>query len=71
MAEPLKLDFTDTDRHSAGGQKLTKYLEARLSQLRIRNDVERSDEQTANLRGRIAEIKKLFEFCEGRQSTAE
>lgn len=57
MTEPL---ITTHDRNSAVWQKLKPYLESRLEMLRQQNDGNRTEAQTAKLRGRIAEIKAIL-----------
>lgn len=42
------------------GAKIKAYLEERLERLRVENDADNSPERTANIRGRIAEIKTML-----------
>lgn len=58
MRVPLLL--TIEERRSALWQKLEAHLEARLSDLRKQNDGNWSDVDTANLRGRIAEVRLMI-----------
>jgi len=57
MSEPL---LSVNDRTSAVWQKLKPYLEKRLETLRRKNDSDKSQEQTAKLRGQIAEVNHLL-----------
>ena len=57
MSEPL---LTVNDRTSAVWQKLKPYFEKRLESLRRKNDGDKSPEQTAKLRGQIAEVSHLL-----------
>lgn len=57
-AQPL---LSTSDRNSAAWSKLARHLESRLDTLRKQNDGPLDAESTANLRGRIAEIKALLE----------
>ena len=53
--------FLDThDRQSAVWMRLKEHYEARLTLLRSSNDGSITAEQTAKLRGRIAEVKALL-----------
>jgi len=58
MADP-KLKLTPLERDSAVWRKIKKYVEDRLVEMRERNDGNHSDIKTAQLRGRIAELKNL------------
>ncbi len=53
-------ELTPADKHSPTWMRLKEHLNARLQTLRIQNDAEATPEQTANRRGRIAEIKFLL-----------
>jgi hypothetical protein len=65
------LGFTTADRQTGTFIKMQKFLEERLAQLRRMNDAQQAEEKTALLRGRISEIKRLMDLCEGRQTLAE
>ncbi len=51
--------LTQEERHSSLAIKMEKYLSARIDGLRKQNDGDRNAEETAKLRGRIAELKIL------------
>jgi hypothetical protein len=55
MKKPFAL--TRDERNSALWNKLIDHWESRLEVLRIQNDGDKSDIDTANLRGRIAQVK--------------
>ena len=58
MNEPkLPLALTHEERLSPLWQKLKEHWEARLSSLRKDNDREQPESATAQLRGRLAELK--------------
>lgn len=52
--------LTEQDRHSACWLKLKAYYEERLALLRVQNDADLNDMDTAKLRGRIKEIRALL-----------
>jgi hypothetical protein len=54
------LELTDIDLNSELWHKLLPYLAARLALLRRKNDAQLGPEQTATLRGQIAELKNLL-----------
>jgi hypothetical protein len=56
----LSADLNQNDFNSATWQKLRLHLEARLITLRARNDASMNAEDTARLRGQIAELKTLL-----------
>lgn len=57
----LELVIDDRDRYTELWQKLQAHLVARLDMLRRKNDATNlTPEQTAVLRGQIAELKKLL-----------
>lgn len=57
MSEPI---LTPGDRQSAVWQKLKKYIDAQLEQLRKRNDGPLTNERTLELRGQIRALKALL-----------
>lgn len=63
MNEPARVEplLTVGDRLSPLWAKVSKHLEARLHSLRCQNDGDKNTEETAKLRGRIAEIKALLD----------
>ncbi len=58
------MKLNDTERNSAPWQKVKAELESRLDLFRRKNDSNLDAEQTAKLRGRIAEIKNLLALGE-------
>ena len=48
------------ERHTQLWRDLMRHVEARIAELRQRNDADQEDRATANLRGRIAELKALL-----------
>ncbi len=56
MSSPLTKD----DITSPTWLRLRAHYEAELAKLRVKNDAEHDPDQTARLRGRIAEIKNLL-----------
>ena len=54
------IEFKLQDAQNPLWQKLKPYLEERLENLRKMNDGDHNDLGTANLRGRIAEVKALL-----------
>lgn len=59
MAEPV---LNASDINSPTWKRIKEHYEARLLRLRIKNDVSRSEVETARLRGQIAEIKTLLDL---------
>ena len=57
MSEPV---LSHLERDSAAWQKLKKHFNARLSELRLKNDNDMTEAQSIRLRARIAEIKYLL-----------
>jgi hypothetical protein len=51
---------SELERQSVLWAKLKRHLEARIARLRALNDRPRSADETARLRGRIAEAKSLL-----------
>jgi hypothetical protein len=61
MNEPrLPLALSIEERRSPLWRKLTAHFESRLADMRQQNDGQRSDIETAHLRGQIAQIKSLL-----------
>lgn len=57
--------LTKEERLSSAWLKIRAVLEERLSGLRMQNDGDKNATDTANLRGRISEIKRILtEFGE-------
>jgi hypothetical protein len=59
------------DLRSPAWERLTRYLERRLADARERNDQPQSSEDTAALRGRIAELRFLLALPEYFQRDAQ
>jgi hypothetical protein len=57
---PEQFELTAEDLMSGTWRRLQKHLNERLAMLRMRNDSEMSDHETAKVRGQIAEIKALL-----------
>ena len=58
----LEPPLTQEELHSSLWVKLEHYLSRRVDGLRKQNDGDRSPEETAKLRGRIAELKIVREL---------
>jgi hypothetical protein len=56
----MEINFNDADRNSSTWNKIRRHYEARLETMRRKNDGVLTPEETARLRGRIAEIKNLL-----------
>ncbi len=56
------LEFTQDERRCTFALKLEQYLISRIDGLRKQNDGDRNWDETAKLRGRIAELKILREL---------
>lgn len=54
--------LTQVDVNSALWRKLEEHLKTKLLMLRAKNDGNLSADETAKLRGRIAEIKNMIEL---------
>lgn len=59
------LVLTEADRQSALWLKIKSTLEQRLISHRTKNDTQLNEIETATLRGRIAEIKKMLDLETG------
>lgn len=55
--------LTNADVHTAIWKRLEAHLTERLASLRTRNDGNLTQEETAKLRGRIAEIKAFLDLA--------
>ena len=60
MAAIDKIQINAADRMNPLWPKVMDLLTQRLGELRVQNDRDMTEAQTANLRGRIAEIKALM-----------
>jgi len=58
LTDPLIL--THVEKDSPLWRRLMGYLDTRLKRLRIENDAEKTPEQTAKIRGQIAEVKLMM-----------
>lgn len=61
------MKLTKDERQSALWQKISAYLEDNLQRLRIKNDGDKSPEETAKLRGQIVAVKKFLAMGEDEQ----
>jgi len=55
-----KLELTPIERRSDVVRKLVAYYEDRLARLRVKNDGDLDDKETARLRGQISECKTFM-----------
>jgi hypothetical protein len=63
MSEPTQIfKLTAGERDSAVWQRIKAEIERDLSVMRVQNDGDKSAEETAKLRGRIAQAKKLLGY---------
>jgi hypothetical protein len=60
MTEPQMLVLSTEDKRSPLWGRLMARCERRLADLRIQNEGDKSEVETATLRGRIAEVKALL-----------
>ena len=58
------IEFRISDAQNPLWLRLKPYLEERLVMLRTKNDGDLSEIETANIRGRIAEVKSLLALDE-------
>ena len=56
----VKLSLSKEEKRSTLWAKLSEHLNERLDSLRVQNDADKSDIETARLRGRIAEVKMFL-----------
>lgn len=56
--------LNESDLQSPTWGKLRKYFEMRLDELRVKNDCRMGEEDTAYLRGRIAEARYFLGLAE-------
>lgn len=54
------MNFTDTDRNSGTWAAVKDYAAVRITELQRDLEADRTPEQTAKLRGRIAEIRSFL-----------
>lgn len=65
------MNFTYEELHSSLWVKLTEHYEARLQLLRSKNDNVLPAEETARLRGRIAEVRAILALPQDKTVTPE
>lgn len=70
MLEPLDY-IRPTDFHSDQWKRLTKFLEARLQELRESNDASLDPVRTSEIRGSIKEIKRILDLTKTVGSSEE
>lgn len=56
------MKLTEAEKQSALWSKLKKHFEERLQSSRLKNDQDLSDKETAELRGRIKELKYVIDL---------
>lgn len=61
---PPRFALDPSDRISPTWGKLSRYLNARLEQHRLQLEGDKTDTQTAKLRGQIAEVRALLRLAE-------
>lgn len=61
-----RIELSDSEKCSAAWGKVQAYLEKRLTELRIANDRDMTEQETAKWRGRIAEVKALQSLADDR-----
>lgn len=62
MNEPVSFRLTPGDKQSETWARIKKHLSARREVLRFELEKDRSETDSANLRGRIAEIRLLLDL---------
>lgn len=65
------MNFTYEELHSSLWAKLTEHYEARLQLLRAKNDNALSAEETARLRGRLAEVRQFLALPQDKTVTPD
>ncbi len=63
MTKVSRLSLSHADRSSPLWRNVETYLNERIQLLREQNDADRSPEDTAKQRGRIAELKSLLDMA--------
>lgn len=66
MTPNVSFQLADAEKQSALWGRIATHLEERLADLRAQNDKDVSETETATLRGRIAEVKRLIELGKSR-----
>lgn len=67
MKQPFT--FTQADRDSPLWRRLEEHMRERRDTLRAQNDTPKPEQDTALLRGRIAELTTLLDLARERQGT--
>jgi len=71
VGEPANGPFSVYDRTTPTWKKVEAHIESRIASLRTKNDTNLDAVETAKLRGRIAELKRLASLGEDRTPKAE
>jgi hypothetical protein len=66
MNEPTIFTLEPSELQNPLWVKLSKRFEQRLAELRLKNEADIGEVETANLRGRIAELKALLALASPR-----
>lgn len=61
-----RIELTDSEKSSAAWGKVHAYLAQRLEALRVANDRDMTEQETAKQRGRIAEVRALMALADDR-----
>lgn len=61
-----RIELSDAEKCSAAWGKVQAYLEKRLTELRIANDRDMTEQETAKQRGRIAEVRAMLALADDR-----
>jgi len=62
--EKVPFVLNEEDRRSAVWARLMRYMNDRLAELRLANDADKTEIETAKLRGQITEIKAFLRLNE-------
>lgn len=60
MSDTEQSGLSQADRQSPAWRRLTRHMEARIQQLRVKNDASLDPMETAAVRGQIKELKYLL-----------
>lgn len=71
MPEPIEFALTEGERHHQLWQRLSAHFEARLRELRGKNDGPLNEIETATLRGQINLLKAIIRLGDEPPMTAE
>lgn len=61
-----RIELSDAEKSSAAWGKVRAYLSNRLNELRVANDRDMTEQETAKQRGRIAEVRALMALGDDR-----